>query len=123
MATDLGTLVKLARVGQALTQTELARRAGVSQAMITKIETGRVKNPGATTRIALADALGHPRALFLAREEIEEEQRKADLVTVLMSVGVSERAARLIVDSIRERSRSKVFSTLEAEANRERIDV
>ena len=40
------------------TQTELARRMGVSQPMVAKLESGRIKNPQLRTLLKAATALG-----------------------------------------------------------------
>lgn len=49
--------LKQHRTGQGMSQTELAKQSGVSQAQISHIETGEKKNPGVITIKKLADAL------------------------------------------------------------------
>lgn len=54
----LGELFALARELKGWTLRDLERQAGVSNAVISQIETGKVKDPGFSTVIRLADALG-----------------------------------------------------------------
>lgn len=58
MGAELGELIGIARECKGWTLRELEKRTGVSNALISQIETGRVKDPGFGTIIKLADALG-----------------------------------------------------------------
>ena len=55
---SLGRNLKELRQKQSLNQKDLSDRSGVSQATISRIETGRVRQPGASALKNLADALG-----------------------------------------------------------------
>ena len=55
---SLGRNLKELRQQQSLNQKELSDRSGVSQATISRIETGRVRQPGSSALKSLADALG-----------------------------------------------------------------
>ncbi len=54
----LGRNLKELRQKQSLNQKDLSDRSGVSQATISRIETGRVRQPGSSALKNLADALG-----------------------------------------------------------------
>jgi len=54
----LGELIGLARECKGWTLRDLERATGISNALISQIETGKVKDPGFTTVVRLADALG-----------------------------------------------------------------
>jgi transcriptional regulator with XRE-family HTH domain len=56
-AIDLGRTARRLREGHNLTLADLARRAGISSAMLSRLETGRV-SPSLETIVALAQALG-----------------------------------------------------------------
>src|ERR1700690_1024605 len=56
-ALDLGRTARRLREGQNLTLADLGRRAGISSAMLSRLETGRV-SPSLETIVALAQALG-----------------------------------------------------------------
>ena len=56
----LGAVVRRLRVRQDLTQEALARRAGVTQGDLSKIESGERPNPSVATLKRLARALGVP---------------------------------------------------------------
>jgi transcriptional regulator with XRE-family HTH domain len=43
-----------------LSQDELAAKSGLSQAQISQLERGQTRNPGVSTLMQLADALGVP---------------------------------------------------------------
>jgi transcriptional regulator with XRE-family HTH domain len=113
MPVTLGTVLKLARIAKGLTQKELANLSSVSQSLITKIENNRVVNPSKSVRLSLSKALQQPPSIFMTSNEIEKENRKAELVSMLIRCGVREPAASLIVKSIRERSLEKVRHTFE----------
>ena len=55
---SLGRNLKDLRQQQSLNQKDLSDRSGVSQATISRIETGRVRQPGSSALKGLADALG-----------------------------------------------------------------
>ena len=55
---SLGRNLKDLRQQQSLNQKDLSDRSGVSQATISRIETGRVRQPGSSALKNLADALG-----------------------------------------------------------------
>lgn len=62
---ELARLLKMARGDMAMR--ELARRSGLSAAQISRIEAGKVDDPGVETLTRLASALGRdPRYLFVA---------------------------------------------------------
>jgi transcriptional regulator with XRE-family HTH domain len=56
----LSTVVKRLREERKLTQAELAKRAGVTEAYISMLEGGQRKNPSLPTLKKLARALGVP---------------------------------------------------------------
>lgn len=56
--TRLGDLLGLARELKGMTLRDLEASSGVSNALISQIETGKVKEPSFSTVVALADALG-----------------------------------------------------------------
>lgn len=58
-AGEIGARVRAVREGRALTQREVAERAGVGMEQISRIENGR-RQPRATTIRRLAEALGVP---------------------------------------------------------------
>lgn len=55
---SLGRNLKELRQKQSLNQKDLSDRSGVSQATISRIETGRVRQPGSSALKSLADSLG-----------------------------------------------------------------
>jgi transcriptional regulator with XRE-family HTH domain len=57
MAT-LADLIGIARECKGWTLRDLEKMSGVSNALISQIETGKVRDPGFTTVIRLCDALG-----------------------------------------------------------------
>lgn len=54
----LGELIGIARECKGWTLRDLEKVSGVSNALISQIETGKVKDPGFTTVVRLVDALG-----------------------------------------------------------------
>jgi transcriptional regulator with XRE-family HTH domain len=54
----LGELIAVARECKGWTLRDLERESGVSNAVISQIETGKVKDPGFTTVVRLTEALG-----------------------------------------------------------------
>lgn len=55
---DLGSRIALLRKKQGLSQSELARQAGVSRAMISDLETGQLRDPGVRKVLMVLKALG-----------------------------------------------------------------
>ncbi len=55
--TQLGTLIKQARMKQAMSARELSRRAGVTDSNIIRIEQGQIASPRPDMLKAIADAL------------------------------------------------------------------
>lgn len=109
---DVGVILRVVRAGRGITQRKLAELSGVSQSLITKIEKGRIKNPRRRVRLALARALDQPPEVFVTDNELQKEERRADLTSMLVRCGVSERAAGLISRSIRERAVDDVGEAL-----------
>lgn len=56
--TTLSELIGIARECKGWTLRDLEKASGVSNALISQIETGKVRDPGFTTVIRLCDALG-----------------------------------------------------------------
>jgi transcriptional regulator with XRE-family HTH domain len=54
----LGELIAVARECKGWTLRDLERKSGISNALISQIETNKVKDPGFSTVVALMDALG-----------------------------------------------------------------
>lgn len=54
----LGELIGVARECKGWTLRELEKASGVSNALISQIETGKIRDPGSTTVVRLVDALG-----------------------------------------------------------------
>lgn len=54
----LGELIAIGRECKGWTLRDLERETGVSNALISQIETGKVKDPGFTTVVRLVEALG-----------------------------------------------------------------
>jgi transcriptional regulator with XRE-family HTH domain len=63
---SLGHLVREQRSRLHLTQSELAKRVGVSRSAISELEAGRIEQPRATVFVRLAAALGLPLVALLA---------------------------------------------------------
>jgi transcriptional regulator with XRE-family HTH domain len=114
MQRGIALIVKLTRVAQGKSQRDLAADAGVSKSLITKIEAGKVKNPGPEVRLALARALDMPPELLATKKDIDSEEVKRDLVSTLVRCGVSKTAAVLIAKSVRSRAREEVGKALHA---------
>ena len=62
-------MLMVARAARGFTQGELGRRAGVTQALISKLENGITIDPGDETVQALSDALRFPLAFFYVAEK------------------------------------------------------
>ena len=54
----LGELISVARELKGWTLRELEAKTGVSNPLLSQIETGKVKDPGFSTVVRIADALG-----------------------------------------------------------------
>ena len=54
----LGELIAIARECKGWTLRDLERECGVSNALLSQIETGKVRNPGFVTIVRIAEALG-----------------------------------------------------------------
>ena len=54
----LGELIAIARECKGWTLRDLEKASGVSNALISQIERGHVKDPGLSTCVRIADALG-----------------------------------------------------------------
>jgi transcriptional regulator with XRE-family HTH domain len=67
--------LRRARLGQFLSQAELARRSGVHALTITRLESGRTA-PSTRTVRALAQALGMGPAELATPEEVAEADRR-----------------------------------------------
>ena len=61
-------MLKLAREVSEFTQTELAKRAGVTQALVSKLEHGLINEPGIESLEALSNALKFPVSFFFQRD-------------------------------------------------------
>lgn len=61
-------LLQVARAARGLTQGELAHRASVTQALVSKLENGLTTDPTSETVVALAGALNFPVAFFYSAE-------------------------------------------------------
>lgn len=72
MSTWAGNLIKLARYGAGLSQRELARRAGTSQATLSAYETGR-KSPSFETLVRVIRAAGQDLRVHLAPLDDHDE--------------------------------------------------
>jgi transcriptional regulator with XRE-family HTH domain len=76
----LGELISVARECKGWSQRDLEKASGVSNPLISQIETGKVRDPGFTTVVRLVDALG----LSLDRAATNERAR----LKVLRDAGV-----------------------------------
>jgi transcriptional regulator with XRE-family HTH domain len=65
-AVDLGRTARRLREGQNLTLADVAHRAGISSAMLSRLETGRV-SPSLDTIVALSAALGVTASVLMQR--------------------------------------------------------
>jgi len=65
-AIDLGRTARRLRESQNLTLADVARRAGISSAMLSRLETGRV-SPSLETIVALSQALGVTASVLMQR--------------------------------------------------------
>lgn len=70
-AVDLGRTARRLREGQNLTLADVARRADISSAMLSRLETGRV-SPSLETIVALSQALGVTPSVLMQRVGTED---------------------------------------------------
>ncbi len=70
----IGRAIRCIRVEKALTQEELARRAGVPLNRVGRIETGVVTDPHYSTLCRIAGGLGVPVRELVERVEREREE-------------------------------------------------
>lgn len=77
---SLGELIGIAREVKGWTLRDLERASGVSNPLISQIETGKVRDPGFSTVVRLVDALG----ITLNRAAIAERSK----LNVLRNAGV-----------------------------------
>jgi transcriptional regulator with XRE-family HTH domain len=70
-AVDLGRTARRLREGQNLTLADVARRANISSAMLSRLETGRV-SPSLETIVALSQALGVTPSVLMQRVGAED---------------------------------------------------
>ena len=75
-AVDLGRTARRLRESQDLTLADVARRANISSAMLSRLETGRV-SPSLETIVALAQALGVTASLLMQRVGADEAASRA----------------------------------------------
>ncbi|RUV82293.1 helix-turn-helix domain-containing protein [Mesorhizobium sp. M1A.F.Ca.IN.020.06.1.1] len=76
----IGELISIARECKGWTLRDLEKASGVSNPLISQIETGKVRDPGFTTVVRLMDALG------LSLERAAKAER--DRLSVLRRAGV-----------------------------------
>src|SRR5258708_5765160 len=69
-AVDLGRTARRLREGQNLTLADVARRADISSAMLSRLETGRV-SPSLETIVALSQALGVTASALMQRGGVD----------------------------------------------------
>src|SRR5258708_8471084 len=70
-AVDLGRTARRLREGQNLTLADVARRADISSAMLSRLETGRV-SPSLETIVALSQALGVTASALMQRVGVDD---------------------------------------------------
>lgn len=63
-------MLQLARSARSVTQEEVARTSGVTQALLSKIENRLIETPSAEVVDALARALGFPTSFFFQRDDV-----------------------------------------------------
>lgn len=81
---SLAFRVKTAREEMGLTQPQLAKKAGISDGHLSKIETGKTTNPTRQTVKKLANALEVPEAYLLAFIEATDEEDRDDVEYYMM---------------------------------------
>lgn len=89
---EVGVEIRRERLRQGLTQSELADRVGISQAMLSKIETARgAEGPTLKTLYSLVDELGLRLALLPEREKATEQLQAAEISISKPSTGSAAR--------------------------------
>ncbi|ERM16737.1 helix-turn-helix domain-containing protein [Brevibacillus laterosporus] len=83
--TTIGELIRHKRKDKGLKLSEVARMTGVSKGIISRIETGEIKNPRMKSIKPIADVLGMPYEEFI-EYYIQLEHRNAILKDLLMEV-------------------------------------
>jgi transcriptional regulator with XRE-family HTH domain len=71
--TELGVLIKAARIRARLSQAEVAERLGVTQARISQIEAG-LKNPTISVIERFAEVVGCSMAILIKRRRRRKDQ-------------------------------------------------
>ncbi|TKI57002.1 helix-turn-helix transcriptional regulator [Brevibacillus antibioticus] len=92
--TTLGELIKNYREQAGITLSELARKAGISKAAISRIERERTKRPQFTTIKPIADILGI--SLMELMEQYIEVEKRPDVLQELLLEAVSMSDNRLV---------------------------
>lgn len=114
MARDVGVRLRHARKLRGMTQQELAKSSGVTQASISEVETGESKSPVGTNLIKLAQSL-KVSAEWLASGKGQMEQADAPLPPEALSVARDwMRLAPEVRSSVRDMIR-KMVETSDAE--------
>lgn len=90
-AAGLGRVARRMREGQALTLAEVAQRANISPAMLSRLETGHA-SPSLETIVSLASALGVKPALLL--QELGDDDEEAQLVRASEGLEVVRRGTK-----------------------------
>jgi len=75
----LGPVVRAARTAEGLGLRELARRAGISESQVSRVENAKTLNPSDDTLLGLADALGRPRLALVCLSDSPEAGLLGDL--------------------------------------------
>lgn len=70
--------IKAARANKKITQEELSKMIGKTQATITKIETGETKNPGVDIALKIANALGEDVYFLFGDDSLKNPSIKVD---------------------------------------------
>ena len=71
------TIIQIEREKAGLSQSELARRSGVKQSVISDIENEKTLNPRVDTIMALAEALGFEWSRFYTRPAEEKNDAQS----------------------------------------------
>ncbi len=78
MADSLGEHIKAIRTALGWSESQLARKAGVSQSVISDIETGKNNNPRIKTLWKLGHAMGIPLSELLNIDSLNKKTRGCD---------------------------------------------
>jgi len=84
---ELGPVVRAARKAEGLSVRELARRAGVSEAQVSRVENGKTLNPNDDTLLGIADALGRSRSALVCLTDSPEANVFSDEVEEVLDDG------------------------------------